>query len=154
MPPKLNYYVHNKELLTIFEAFKLWCHYLKGSPTPIDVVTDHKNLEYFSTTKLLTHCQVHWLEFLCQFNLTIHFHPGHLGTKPNTLMRRWDIYPKEGGSDYASVNPHNLHPVFTQEQLASSLRATFLSVPTLRTVIIMDIEKLHSDIHSRHSAPI
>ena len=76
-PPKLNYDVHNKELLAIFEAFKIWCHYLKGSPTLIDVVMDHKNLEYFSTTKLLTHRQVCWLEFLCQFNLTIHFHPGH-----------------------------------------------------------------------------
>ena len=68
-PPELNYEVHDKELLTIFEAFKIWHHYLKGSLTPIDMVTDHKNLEYFSTTKLLTHRQVRWLEFLCQFNL-------------------------------------------------------------------------------------
>ena len=61
-PPELNYDVHNKELLAIFEAFKIWHHYLKGSPTLIDVVMDHKNLEYFSTTsttKLLTHHQVH-----------------------------------------------------------------------------------------------
>ena len=86
-PPKLNYDVHDKELLAIFEAFKIWCHYLKGSPTPIDVVTDHKNFEYFSTTKLLTHCQVHWSECLCQFNLTIHFCPGRLGTKPDVLTR-------------------------------------------------------------------
>ena len=109
---------------------------------------DHKNLEYFSTTKLLTHCQVCWLEFLCQFNLTIRFYPGCLGTKPNTLMRRWDVYPKEGGSDYASINLHNLSPVFMQEQLALSLHATFLSVPALCAAIIMDIEKLHSDIRS------
>jgi hypothetical protein len=27
---------------------------LEGSGLPIDVVTDHKNLEYFATTKLLT----------------------------------------------------------------------------------------------------
>ena len=54
-PPELNYDIHDKELLAIFEAFKIWCHYLKGSLTPVDVVTDHKNLEYFSTTKLLTH---------------------------------------------------------------------------------------------------
>ena len=86
-PPELNYDVHDKELLAIFEAFKIWCHYLEGSPTPIDVVMDHKNLEYFSTTKLLTLRQVHWSEFLCQFNLTICFCPGHLGTKPNALMR-------------------------------------------------------------------
>ena len=86
-PPELNYNVHDKELLAIFKAFKIWRHYLEGSLTLIDMVTDHKNLEYFSTTKLLTHHQVCWLEFLCQFNLTIRFCPGHLGTKPNALMR-------------------------------------------------------------------
>ena len=57
-PPELNYDVHNKELLAIFESFKIWHHYLEGSLTLVDVVTDHKNLEHFSTTKLLTHCQV------------------------------------------------------------------------------------------------
>ena len=39
MPPELNYNVHNKELLAIFEAFKIWHHYLEGSLTPIDMVT-------------------------------------------------------------------------------------------------------------------
>ena len=51
---ELNYDVHDKELPAIFEAFKCWRYYLEGSPTPVDVITDHKNLEYFSTTKLLT----------------------------------------------------------------------------------------------------
>jgi len=52
--PELNYDVYDKELLAIFEAFKIWRHYLEGSASPIDIVTDHKNLEYFSTTKILT----------------------------------------------------------------------------------------------------
>ena len=52
--PELNYDMHEKELLAIFDAFKVWRHYLKGSATPIDIVTDHKNLEYFSTTKVLS----------------------------------------------------------------------------------------------------
>jgi RNase H-like domain found in reverse transcriptase len=51
---ELNYDVHDKELLAIFEAFQCWQHYLEGSSSPIDVVTNHKNLEYFATTKLLT----------------------------------------------------------------------------------------------------
>src|SRR3979490_1549203 len=51
--PKLNYDVHDKELLTIFEAFQCWQHYLEGSADPINVITDHKNLEYFCTTKIL-----------------------------------------------------------------------------------------------------
>ena len=68
---ELNYDTHDKELLAIFEAFTTWRHYLEGSASPIDVVTDHKNLEYFSTTKLLTRRQAQWSEFLCQFNLTV-----------------------------------------------------------------------------------
>jgi len=55
--PELNYDIHDKELLAIFEAFKIWQHYLEGSASPIDIVMDHKNLEYFSTTKILMYRQ-------------------------------------------------------------------------------------------------
>jgi len=51
---ELNYDTHDKKLLAIFEVFKIWQHYLKGPAYPINIVTDHKNLEYFSTTKVLT----------------------------------------------------------------------------------------------------
>ena len=43
--PERNYDVHDKELLAIYEAFKRWRHYLEGSGDPIDVVTDHRNLQ-------------------------------------------------------------------------------------------------------------
>ena len=79
--------MHNKELLAIFEAFRSWHHYLEGTPLPVDVVTDHKNLEYFSTTKMLTRCQACWSEFLSQFNMVIRFRPGRLGAKPDSLTR-------------------------------------------------------------------
>ena len=84
---EINYDTHDKELLAIFEAFRTWCHYLEGSALPINVVTNHKNLEYFSTTKILTHHQARWSEYLSQFNLIIWFHPGWLGTKPDALTR-------------------------------------------------------------------
>jgi len=51
---ELNYDTHDKELIAIFEALKIWQHYLEGPAYPIDVVIDYKNLEYFSTTKILT----------------------------------------------------------------------------------------------------
>ena len=50
---ELNYNIYNKKLLAIFEAFKIWQHYLEGPAYPIDVVIDYKNLKYFSTTKVL-----------------------------------------------------------------------------------------------------
>ena len=146
--PELNYDTHDKELLAIFEAFRVWRHFLEGSGTPVDVVTDHKNLEYFSTTKVLTRRQARWSEYLSQFNLVIRFRPGRLGTKPDSLTRRWDIYPKGGNSDYATVNPANFRPMFTQEQISVSLRATGLLMPALRATVIMDQEQLNSDILS------
>jgi len=85
--PELNYNTHNKELLAIFEAFRNWCHYLEGSTSPIDVVTDHKNLEYFSTSKVLSRRQARWSEFLSQFSLVIRFRPGKLSAKPDALTR-------------------------------------------------------------------
>ena len=51
---KLNYDTHDKKLLAIFKAFKIWQHYLEGPAYPINIVMDHKNLKYFSTTKVLT----------------------------------------------------------------------------------------------------
>src|SRR5882672_10961898 len=58
-------------------------------------------------------------------------------------------YLKEGNSDYATVNPQNHHLVFTSEQLASSLKATTLSIPVLCGSLIMDAERLHSNIPSQ-----
>src|SRR5882672_2178863 len=100
-------------------------------------------------TKILTHRQSRWSEYLSGFNLIIHFHPGKLRTKPDALTRRWDVYLKEGNSDYASVNPQNFCPVFTSKKLALSLRATTLSIPALRGSLIMDAERLHSNIQSQ-----
>jgi hypothetical protein len=147
-PPELNYNTHDKELLAIHEAFRTWRHYLEGLSKPIDIVTDHKNLEYFATTKLLSRHQACWLEFLHQFNIIIRFHPRKLGAKPDSLIRRWDIYPKEGDKDYAQVNPHNFCPVFTSEQLSLSLRASTLAFPVLCAAVLMDVEQLHKDILS------
>ena len=42
---ELNYDIYNKKLLVIFKAFKIWQYYLENLAYPINVITDHKNLE-------------------------------------------------------------------------------------------------------------
>ena len=69
---KLNYDTHNKELLAIYKSFQTWQHHLEGSATPINIVTDHKNLEYFSTTKILSRRQA------CLVGVTFTVQPCHL----------------------------------------------------------------------------
>jgi len=46
------------------------------------------------------------------------------------------------------ANPSNFRPIFTQEQLTASLCATSLATLIIRNAIIMDVGKLHNDIHS------
>ena len=65
---ELNYDIHDKELLAIYEALR---HYLEGTTTPVDVVTSHKNLTYFGKSKLLSQRQARWSEHLSQFNMAI-----------------------------------------------------------------------------------
>jgi len=48
-----NYDIHDKELLAIVQAFHEWKRYTRGNPKPIPVLTDHKNLVTFMTTKEL-----------------------------------------------------------------------------------------------------
>jgi hypothetical protein len=78
--------------------------------------------------------------------MIVRFCPRKLGVKPDVLTRHWDVYPKEGDKDYARVNPHNFQLVFTQEQLAVSLRAIYLAALFLQASTLFDIENLHNDI--------
>jgi len=48
-----NYDIYDKELLTVVLTFQDWCVYLEGSLHQVQVISDHKNLEYFLTTKKL-----------------------------------------------------------------------------------------------------
>jgi len=51
---EINYDIHDKELLVIVDCMKYWRHYLEEFKKPVQVLTNHKNLETFMTTKVLT----------------------------------------------------------------------------------------------------
>ena len=48
-----NYEIYDKELMAIIRCFEEWHAELKSTLHPIYVLSDHKNLEYFMSTKLL-----------------------------------------------------------------------------------------------------
>ena len=66
---ELNYEIYNKELLAIFDAFRQWRNYLEGSTHVVLVLSDHKNLEYFTTTKQLTRRQCQDTDFSEKYEL-------------------------------------------------------------------------------------
>lgn len=52
------------------------------------MITDHKNLEYFMSTKDLNGRQAQWAKFLVEFNSRITYRPRKSGTKSNSLTQR------------------------------------------------------------------
>jgi hypothetical protein len=89
-PAESNYDIHDKELLAIVAAFQDWRVYLEGSKYPIKVLTDHKNLTYFTTTKVLNRRQVRWAELLASYNFQIHYQKGSENGRADALSRRSD----------------------------------------------------------------
>ena len=71
--------------MAIVRAFEEWHAELQSVENPKSVLTDHKNLEYFTMTKLLNRRQARWAQFLSQFNFKIICTLGKAGAKPDSL---------------------------------------------------------------------
>jgi hypothetical protein len=120
-PAELNYDIYDKELLAIHEAFQQWRAYLEGSANTTLVISDHHNLQTFTTTKQLSRRQARWSEYLSSFDFVIKYRPGRLGTKPDALTRRPDVYPKgEGGATAQTPENHNLHAFFNPARIRAA----------------------------------
>jgi len=52
-PAKRNYDIYDTELMAINMAYKEWRPECEGSAYPLNLLPDHKNLEYFMTKRLL-----------------------------------------------------------------------------------------------------
>lgn len=114
-PAECNYEIYDKELMAIIRAFEEWRPELEGAEHPVQVLTDHKNLEYFMTTKNLNRRQARWAEYLSRFDFKIVYRPGTAGGKPDALTRRSGDLPEEGDErlmqqQKALLKPHNLPP--------------------------------------------
>jgi hypothetical protein len=59
-PAERNYTVGAQEMLAIVMSCRHWQHYLEGARYPVEVLTDHHNLQRFMTTKSLTGRQARW----------------------------------------------------------------------------------------------
>ncbi|KAI2648707.1 Transposon Tf2-6 polyprotein [Labeo rohita] len=85
-----NYDVGNRELLAIKLALEEWRHWLEGAQHPFTVLTDHKNLEYLRTARVLNHRQARWALFFTRFQFQVTYRPGSQNTKADALSRIHD----------------------------------------------------------------
>ena len=101
-PAELNYEIHDKELFAIVAAMREWRVYLEGSKYPVQVYSDHKNLLYFTTTKVLNRRQARWAETLAAYNYNIYYKKGIENGVADALSRRADYFKgKEEARDHS-----------------------------------------------------
>ncbi len=92
---KCNYEIYDKELMIIVRAFEKWRSELEDSIYSVEMIIDHKNLEYFMSTKQLSRHQARWSEFLSRFNYHIAYRFDKIDDKSNALTRRSEDLFKE-----------------------------------------------------------
>jgi len=96
-----NYEIHDKEMLAIIRVLEEWRHFLEGATHPVEIWTNHKNLEYFMTTKKLNRRQARWSLHLARFDFLLHHCPGRTIGKLDALSRRADH--GNGASDNENI---------------------------------------------------
>src|SRR5271170_562495 len=74
-------------MLAIVETMNHYRHYLEGLGQQTIIFSDHKNLLWFTETKVYNRGQARWAEKLSRFNFRIVFRPGKRGGKSDTLSR-------------------------------------------------------------------
>ena len=144
-PQEINYEIYDKELLVIIKAFEEWRPMLEGAGLPIKILTDHRNLQYFMTTKQLSHRQARWSEYLLRFNFVIQFWPGKLDAKPDALTRRSGDLPKEGDEriqqmQQTGLKKHNLDPVIKSSKNLLSNSNLDPMPSTLPTLSVLNLD--------------
>ena len=48
LPTKSNYKIHDKEFLVIIYCLEIWDAELRSIPQGFEIITDYKNIEYFT----------------------------------------------------------------------------------------------------------
>jgi hypothetical protein len=136
-PAELNYDIYNKEMLACIEALRLWRPYLDGCDD-ITIRTDHKNLEYWKTARILNRRHMRWHQDLQDVRPKIVYVPGRSMSKADALSRRQGLQEGTKASDAAPI------ALLSPDQ--------FLSTPILPSSL--SSTKILSDLKSSVSPPL
>ena len=74
------------ELAAVVFSLKIWCHYLYGEQ--FEVFSNHKSLKYIFTQRDLNMRQRRWMEFLEDYEFTLHYHPDKENVVADELSRK------------------------------------------------------------------
>ena len=74
------------ELAAVVFTLKIWRHYLYGEQ--FEMYSYPKSLKYIFTQRDLNMRQRRWMEFLEDYDFTLHYHPGKENVVADALSRK------------------------------------------------------------------
>ena len=80
-----NYPTHDLELEVVIFALKIWMHYLQH--VHVDMLNDHKSIQYVFNQKELNLRQRRWLKILKDYNISVLYYPSKANIIADSLSR-------------------------------------------------------------------
>jgi len=84
--------------MAIITGLDEWRPECEGAAYPLQLITDHENLEYLMTKKIWNRREARWSEFLTRFDHEIVYRQRKSNGKADALTRRPGDLP-EGGDE-------------------------------------------------------
>jgi len=142
---EVNYPTHDLELAAVVHALKIWRHYLLGNIC--NIYTYHKSIKYIFTQPELNMQQRRWLEFIKDYNLQVHYHPGKANVVADALSQKAHCHSVQMEDPSLSRLMHPL--VLNQIALESSLRNRVIELQQI-DVGIYHIKRKMKEEETKH----
>jgi hypothetical protein len=127
--------------MAIIKALEEWSPECKGAAHKLQLLTDHKNLEYSMSKMLLNRWKARWAEFLSTFDYEIVYWPSKSSGKVDALVWRPEDLAEGEDESLNTMEPVVLKPGNLPEQqcnLAKNLRQGYLILAQCEKVCEQD----------------
>ena len=122
------------ELASVVIALKIWRHYLYGEQ--LEVFSYHKNLKYIFTQRDLNMRQRRWMEFLEDYDFTLHYHPDKANVVADALSRKSQgVLASIASPEWRMLETVGQFRLLYDEQAQGTLGST-MAMPSLLNKVI------------------
>ena len=122
------------ELAAVVFALKIWHHYLYGEE--FEVYSDHKSQKYIFTQRDLNMRQRRWMEFLEDYDFTLHYHPDKVNVVADALnWKSRGAFSKIASREWRMLKTVGLFGLQYSEQTQGTL-GSLVATPSLLSRVI------------------
>ena len=129
-----NYPTHDMEFAAVVFALKIWRHYLYGEQ--FKVYLDHKSLKYIFTQWNLNMRQLRWMDFIEDYDFTLHYHPCKENVVADALSRKsWGALASIASQEWRMLETVGQFKLHYNEQAQGAL-GSLVAAPSLLSRVI------------------